>query len=145
MKNIKLLVSFTVAISLFISSAFAQQVPIRVLAGNENTNQKNAGGSEPKMMVQQIKPIISTDLNVKKVTEPVGSKPVTTEQQVSKVIVAPVTFTSMPQGMNIVLPKEDVKPVLPSTIIKAVETKPVIATVKDNAPNTGPKLAQIDK
>jgi len=142
MKNLKLVVCLTLAISLFISSAFAQQIPVPVQAGNEKKSQPNAGGSEPKMMVQQIKPIISTDLNVKKITEPVSSKPVTTEQRVSKVIVAPVTFTSRPPGMNIVLPKEDVKPVLPSTIIKTVETKPVIAPVKNNNDqNTGPKVA----
>ena len=145
MKNKTLLVSFTVAASLFISSAFAQQVPVPLQVGNDKTSQPKAGGSEPTMMVQQIKPIISSGLVEKNGTQPVGSKPATTEQQVSKEIVPPVTFKPMPPGMKIVLPKEDVKPVLPSTIIKSVETKTVIAIGKDNAQNTGPKLAQLDK
>ena len=145
MKNKTLMVSFTVAASLFISSAFAQKVPVPVQVGSVKTSQPKAGGSEPTMMVQQIKPIISSGLVEKNGNHPIGSKPAITEQPVSKGIVAPVTFQTMPPGMKIVLPTEDVKPVLPSTIIKRVETKPVIATGKDNAQNTGPKLAQIDR
>jgi hypothetical protein len=140
MKNKTLVLSLGVAICLS-SSVFAQDVPVPVQAGNASASQFKAGGNEPKMMVQQVKPAISTDLNVIKVVSPVKPATAVTDEQLPGATIVPVEFKPRPAGMNNVIPKEDVKPVLPSTIIKTNEIKLVIEPAKEHN-SQGSKLAK---
>ncbi|MES2774009.1 MAG: hypothetical protein V4722_07480 [Bacteroidota bacterium] len=136
MKNKKLLVYLAVAIFTSISVAIAQQAPVKIT--NENKAPSKAEEVPvPKMMVAQV-PTIATDSTMHKaITPAMASSPA----------VAPVLFKVRPAEMSNLLPKEDVKPVMPSTLAKPVAApglKPAVPkTAAMPKQADGPKVAPV--
>ena len=135
MKNIFRLIQLVTLLLVFQSGVHAQ-------AGKTTDKPSPTGDDKVKMAVSPV--VITGTAPATNLAKPASTSLQNPQGdiQVVKPIVAPVSFQQKPANMQQVLPKDDVKPVLPSTM-KMPDNTPQPAKI-DAPVKMGPKLAPVN-